>query len=56
MELFIQEQISKQVATPCGIGAKLVVKKVNDGQDICSRASSFGNGKHCQKHPQYSKG
>ena len=26
-------------------GAKFGVQKVNNGQDICSRASSFGNGK-----------
>ena len=59
MDMFIQQQKSKEVArssTPCRKGAKHGVKKVNDGQDICSRVSTFGNGKHCQKQAQYSQG
>ena len=58
MELYIQHQISKEVARSVlhvGKGAKFGVKKVNDGRVICSRACSFGNGKHYQKHTQHSK-
>ena len=37
-----------EVILHTGKKARFGVQKVNDGQDICSRASSFGNGKHCQ--------
>ena len=37
-------------------GAKFGVKKVNDGQNICNRDASVGEGKNLEKQAQSSKG
>ena len=41
-----------QVVLPVGKGVKFGVQKVNDGQDICRRDASVGNGKNFAKRSQ----
>ena len=36
-------------------GAKFGIEKVNDGQNICNRVASVGNGKNFEIQAQFSK-
>ena len=42
-----------EVVIHVGEGAKFGVKKVNNGQNICSRDASVGNGKNFEKQAQW---